>query len=94
MKVSAVVITNRDDDVIAHALRSLAAQAHRPLELVLFGNGKPLAAPGFLADADIAVHLGHSDENLGVAGGRNAAARLGAGEVLLFLDDDAVLRPD
>lgn len=93
MKVSAVVITNRDDDVVAHALRSLAAQAHRPLELVLFGNGAALEAPPEVAAAGVDVRVGASPTDLGVAGGRNAAAALATGDALLFLDDDAILRP-
>jgi GT2 family glycosyltransferase len=41
----------------------------------------------------LAVRRGSGATNLGVAGGRNAAAKLATGDLLLFLDDDAVLRP-
>lgn len=93
MRVSAIVITNRADDVVAHALASLAAQAHRPLELVLFGNGAEVAPPPAVAEAGVEVVTGASPVDLGVAGGRNAAAALATGDALLFLDDDALLRP-
>lgn len=58
---------------------------------MLFGNGGTLDPPS--SSADVPVRTGHSQQNLGVAGGRNAAARLASGDVLVFLDDDAVLRP-
>lgn len=93
MKVSAVVITNRQDDVVRKALSSLAGQDHRPLELVLFGNGAVLEPPSELEAAGVEIRMGSSPENLGVAGGRNAAAPLATGDALLFLDDDAILRP-
>lgn len=93
MKVSVVVITNRQDDVVREALLSLAKQDHRPLELVLFGNGAVLKSPSELEAAGIDIRMGSAPENLGVAGGRNAASPLATGDALLFLDDDAILRP-
>jgi len=93
MKVSVIVMTNRHDGVVATALRSLAAQEYRPMELVLFGNGAELEAPPEVEAAGIPVRTGSSPENLGVAGGRNAAAALATGELLFLLDDDAVLHP-
>lgn len=94
MRVSVIVISNRQDDAISRALASLAAQGHRPLELVLFGNGGRLEPPPSLVEADIDIRMGYSPDNLGVAGGRNAAVALASGEAVLFLDDDAILRPD
>ena len=93
VSVSVVVIGHRPGEALASAVRSVAAQGHRPLELVLFGNGAPLAVPEPLP-ADCPVRTSSSPSNLGVAGGRNAAARLATGDALLFLDDDAVLHPD
>jgi GT2 family glycosyltransferase len=93
MKISAIVITNRTDAVVTSALESLAAQDHRPLELVLWGNGAVVDPPASLREAGLEVVTGSSPTNLGVAGGRNAAARLATGDALLFLDDDAILQP-
>jgi GT2 family glycosyltransferase len=89
LTVSVVVIGTDGRRGLARAVASVLAQEHRPLELVLFGNGGPLSPP--VDRGDVAVRSGHSPENLGVAGGRNAAARLAGGDVLVFLDDDAVL---
>jgi GT2 family glycosyltransferase len=90
LSVSVVVIGTDGSRGIGRAVESVFAQDQRPLELVLFGNGGSLPAPTQAPD-DVAVVLGSSPRNLGVAGGRNAAAALARGEVLVFLDDDAVL---
>ena len=92
-RVSAVVVAMADSPALAAALASLVAQAHRPLELVLFGNGAPLPAPEWVREHGVTLVTGSSERNLGVAGGRNAASALATGDALLFLDDDAVLRP-
>jgi len=90
-RVSAVVVAMADSPALAAALASLVAQAHRPLELVLFGNGAPLPAPEWVREHGVTLVTGSSERNLGVAGGRNAASALATGDALLFLDDDAVV---
>jgi cellulose synthase/poly-beta-1,6-N-acetylglucosamine synthase-like glycosyltransferase len=94
MKVSVIMISNRQDEAIARALASVASQGYRPLEVVLFGNGGRLEVTPGLTEAGIEVRTGQSPENLGVAGGRNAAVALSSGQAVLFLDDDAILGPD
>ncbi len=90
--VSVVIITHRGSAALDAAVESVLAQNHRPLEIILFGNGNRVE-PGAVSLAEVPLRLGGSDRNLGVAGGRNAAARLASGAALLFLDDDAVLFP-
>ena len=91
--VSVVLISQHSSAALARAIESVVAQDYRPLEIVLLGNGGPLEEPELPADADVSLRLGTTADNLGVAGGRNAAARLATGDWLLFLDDDAILRP-
>ena len=91
--VSVVVITNRGGSALEEALRSVVEQDYRPLELVLFANGASVDGPDVGDDGQLTLVTGGADRNLGVAGGRNAATRLASGELILFLDDDATLRP-
>jgi len=76
---------------LAAAISSVLAQDHRPLEMILFANGAAVDVDALPHDDGVPVRTGGSPHNLGVAGGRNAAARLAGGEHLLFVDDDAVL---
>jgi GT2 family glycosyltransferase len=91
--VSVIVITNRDAALLQPALSSVAAQAYRPVELVVLGNGVELAAHRRLQTDDVPLRLMSTEVDVGVAEGRNAAARVAAGDLLLFLDDDATLAP-
>jgi GT2 family glycosyltransferase len=91
--ISAVLIAHRSTPELAEAIRSVLAQDHPVHELVLLGNGASVELPALARAAGVAVITGTSSVNLGVAGGRNAAARLASGDLLLFVDDDAVLRP-
>lgn len=90
--VTAVLMATRPSDALAAAIASVVAQDPAPDELVLFGNGAELPAPEQELGG-VRLRLGRSDRNLGVAGGRNAAAALATGELLLFVDDDATLAP-
>lgn len=91
--VSVVIITHRSSAALDAALESVLAQDHRPLEIILFGNGGQAEPNAASPPSDVPLRRGGSDRNLGVAGGRNAAAKLASGAALLFLDDDAALFP-
>jgi GT2 family glycosyltransferase len=76
-------------DELDRALRSLLAQRDVVLDVVVVGNGwRPTDLPAGVAKS---VAL---DRNLGIPAGRNAGVGHVSGELLLFLDDDAVLRDD
>ena len=91
--VSVVLIAQHTSAALLRAIDSVVEQDHRPLEIVLLGNGGPLETPSLPDDSGVSLRMGETAANLGVAGGRNAAARLASGDCLLFLDDDAILRP-
>lgn len=70
------------------AVQSVAAQSHRPLELILVDDGVPDRAE-LLAVASIAKNarvIQHATS--GVSGARNAGAAQAAGAYLAFIDDD------
>jgi len=85
--VGAVVLTqgSRPDD-LDRALRSLLAQRDVTLDVVVVGNG--WCPTGLPAGVTKTVALEH---NVGIPAGRNAGVPRVDGELLLFLDDDALL---
>mgnify|MGYP000883373996 CR=1 FL=1 len=85
---SAVVLSQGTRPVeLAAAVESLLAQTDVSLEVIVVGNGWE---PSGLPQVVRTVHL---PENLGAPGGRNKGIEVATGELLYFLDDDAVL-PD
>lgn len=82
MKLSCVILTMGDrPHELARAIDGALGQRDADLEVVVVGNGTGAAVP----DGVTFLRL---DENLGVAGGRNAGASACRGDVILFLDDD------
>ncbi len=88
-QVGVVVLTQgtRPDDLDA-ALRSVLAQVDVEVDVVCVGNGW---SPVGLPDGVRALAL---PENLGIPAGRNAGVPHVAGDLLLFVDDDARLDGD
>ncbi len=85
MKLSIVILTmgNRPDEV-TRAIESTEPLRASGAELIVVGNGAdppPLPPDG----RSTGIRL---QENLGVAGGRNAGIRASTGDVVLVLDDD------
>lgn len=93
--LSVVILTRGDrEDELAAAVASVGGQIGVHTEVVLVWNGVPVGAvrrsdarPDTLVD----VHL---PENLGIPEGRNVGLRHSSNEVVLFLDDDALLTSD
>ena len=94
MRVSVVLCTHTMDryDALTEAAGSVLDQTHDDVELVLVSDGDPTVHERMVADfghrPDVRTHL--MDENVGLLGARNAGAEASTGEVVAFLDDDAV----
>lgn len=87
MQVSCVVLTRGDRPAeLERCLRGVRAQRDVTTQIVLVGNGAPVQSG---VEADVVVE---SSENLGIPEGRNRGAGAAAGEIVVFLDDDA--RPE
>ncbi|WP_284009634.1 glucosyl-dolichyl phosphate glucuronosyltransferase [Haloarcula pelagica] len=97
MRVSVVVCTHAMDRYTDcyEAARSVLDQTHDDVELVLVSDGDEAVADRFRADfgdrADVRIHC--NDENVGLAVSRNNGAAVATGDVVAFLDDDAIADP-
>jgi GT2 family glycosyltransferase len=85
-EVGVVVLTQgRRPDQLARALSSVLAQRSVRTDVVVVGNGwEPTGLPSGVRGVGL-------PENVGIPAGRNAGVGHVAGELLLFLDDDAAL---
>lgn len=86
--VDVVILTWNDGPLLSAAVASALSSVDVRMNVIVFDNG---SEPPAVVPADPRVLLVRSDENLGVAAGRNAGARHGTSPVVCFLDSDAVL---
>lgn len=93
-KLSVVVLTYRRDDALSSTIDRIAEVIGTDgFQLVLVDNNADGSdRSGMIGRFENAV-LVNRGINLGVAAGRNAAIQVATGEVVLFLDDDALLEP-
>ena len=94
MRVSVVVCEHTLDRYgdCREAADSVLAQTHDDVELVLVSDGNDEVCARFEADygdrEDVVVHC--NEENVGLLESRNNGAKAASGDVVAFLDDDAV----
>jgi glycosyltransferase involved in cell wall biosynthesis len=98
MRVSVVCCTHtleRYDDC-REAAQSVLGQSHEDVELVLVSDGDEAVYDRFEADfgdrEDVVIHC--NDENVGLLESRNNGASVATGDVVAFIDDDAVAAED
>jgi glycosyltransferase involved in cell wall biosynthesis len=86
---------DRYDDCAA-AAESVLDQTHDDVELVLVSDGNETVYEEFEADfGDHEAVLTHcNDENLGLLESRNNGAEVATGDVVAFIDDDAIAADD
>lgn len=98
MQVSVVVCTyamDRYGDFV-DAVESVLEQTHDPLEVVLVVDGTEDVYERVQSDfgplENVVTHC--NDENRGVSVSRTTGAELASGDVVAFIDDDAIAEPD
>lgn len=98
MRVSVVVCTYAMDmyEHFCEAADSVLAQSYDDVELVVVVDGTEAVYERVVEDygdrEDTIVHC--NDENVGLLQGRNLGADLATGDVVAFMDDDAVANED
>jgi GT2 family glycosyltransferase len=91
-RVTAVVLAWGDEPVLEEAVHAVLASEGVDADVVLVDNGCTSGAVSRLASVP-GVTLVEPGENLGFAGGCNLGAARATGEVLAFVNGDAVVRP-
>jgi GT2 family glycosyltransferase len=87
-----VICYNRKDDVQL-CIRSILDQDYENLEIVVIDNASTDGTEELFREeiSDERVHYFQMSENLGVSGGRNEALNRASGQILVTIDDDAML---
>jgi glycosyltransferase involved in cell wall biosynthesis len=98
VKVSVVLCTytlDRYSD-FTEAVESVLAQTYDPIELVLVSDGNDAVAKRLKEEygGREAVLIHNNDENRGISYSRTKGAKLASGELVAFLDDDAIATPE
>ena len=92
-RVSAVVLAWGDEPVLEEAVHAALTSEGVAVDVVLVDNGCTSDAVSRLATVP-GVTVLDPGENLGFAGGCNRGAAAATGDVLAFVNGDAVVRPD
>ena len=91
--ISVVVVNWNAGRALEHCLASLDADAARGAEVVLVDNASTDDSTAVATRARPSVRVVPSATNVGFARGANAGAGAAAGDVLVFLNPDAVVEP-
>lgn len=98
MKVSVVVCTYSMDrfEPFSETVESVLAQTHDDLEVILVVDGNETVCDRVHADFgdEEIVHIHCNDDNRGISYSRTKGAEVASGDIVAFIDDDAVAEKD
>ncbi|MBS3793257.1 glycosyltransferase [Candidatus Bipolaricaulota bacterium] len=97
IKVSVIILTYKREDELAECIESILGQDYSPIEVTIIDNGDSEKTRKLIENrfSDPRINYFPMDENRGVAGGRNEGVKRSNGEIMVFIDDDALFRgPD
>ena len=91
--VSFTVLTRNRKDDLRDALYSILGQDYTPIEIIVVDNGSSDGTEELFQEEfrKPGIHFIKLRENRGVCGGRNVAIGAAQGDIIVTLDDDAVL---
>jgi len=93
--VSIVLITHNRVNLLLDAVESLLAKTvQTPLEIIIVDNGSTDGTAQIVQERYPRVRLISLTKNLGVSGGRDVGIQEAQYELVLFMDDDALLESD
>ena len=96
-KILVLILTYKQREKTLACLSALLNQKDIPFRVLVWDNGSQDETLSKVRESFPAVLTHYSEENLGVAGGRNASARMAIQEYgathLLFLDNDILVEP-
>jgi GT2 family glycosyltransferase len=96
-KIVVIILTYKQKDKTLECLAYLTAKPDIPFQILVWDNGSQDETVEAVRKDYPQVHAHYHPDNLGVAGGRNAAAKLAIEEMnathLLFLDNDIWVEP-
>ena len=93
-RVSVVVVNHDGVDFLWHCLFALKTQTYSLYEIILVDNGSEDASVSFVKSNYPQVKVLECQENFGFAMGANLGARYATGDLVVLLNNDAVVTPD
>src|SRR5437867_6909289 len=93
-RVSVIVVAWNSLRFLSDCLRSVAAQTHQEIELIVVDNGSTDGSADFVAAQFPGAILIRNPANEGFCRANNAALKRATGVFILCLNADAILEPD
>ena len=92
--ISVIMALYRGERYVREALESIAAQTHRPLEVIVVDDGSPDDSVALIDSLALPFELRIVRQgNAGQSAARNTGIRAARGEFIAFLDQDDIWRP-
>lgn len=96
MQITVVIATHNRAELLREALASIAAQSFREWEIVVVDDGSqpPVSLDGLPQALSGHVSIFRHEQPQGPSAARNTGMRAARGDLVTFLDDDDLLKPD
>jgi len=94
IKVSVIVVSYNSAEVIATCLKAVFESEYEIIQVIVVDNGSCDSTRSIIREQFPEVMLVDAGCNLGFAGGCNVGFKATDAEIVILLNDDAVVRPD